>query len=78
VRINPDSEKYSSLNERLSLSFFQSWNMLTRTSTSFVFVNMKLTVIWIIGFFVRYFVLLPGRAVILIVGVSWKASRIDV
>lgn len=52
--------------------------MLTRTSTSFVFVNMKLTVIWIIGFFVRYFVLLPGRAVILIVGVSWKASRIDV
>lgn len=63
----------------------QSWNLLTRTSMSFEFVNLRLTVIWIIGFFVRYFILLPGRTCILIVGVSiiiyrescFKRSRIS-
>jgi glycerol-3-phosphate O-acyltransferase 3/4 len=50
---------------------FQSWNLLTRTSQTFEFVNVKLTVIWIIGFFVRYFCLLPGRVCILTVGVRF-------
>ena len=48
----------------------QSWNLLTRTSQSFEFVNIRLTVIWIIGFIFRYCVLLPGRILILGVGVS--------
>ncbi|XP_071745951.1 glycerol-3-phosphate acyltransferase 3 isoform X3 [Lepeophtheirus salmonis] len=39
----------------------KTWNLLTRTSQSFEFINLKLTIIWILGFFVRYFVLLPGR-----------------
>jgi hypothetical protein len=46
------------------------WNLLTRTSQSFEFVNLKLTVIWICGFVVRYCILLPGRMCILFVGVS--------
>ena len=46
------------------------WNLLTRTSQSFEFVNLKLTIIWISGFIVRYCVLLPGRMLILFVGVS--------
>ena len=46
------------------------WNLLTRTSQSFEFVNLKLTTIWILGFFVRYCILLPGRICILFVGVS--------
>ena len=46
------------------------WNLLTRTSTNFEFVNFKLTVIWIMGFIVRYCILLPGRMCILLVGVS--------
>ena len=50
--------------------FFQSWNLLTRTSQSFEFVNVKLTVIWLFGTFFRYCVLLPGRMCILVVGVS--------
>jgi len=48
---------------------FQSWNLLTRTSQSFEFVSLKLTIVWIIGFFVRYFLLLPLRACILVVAV---------
>ena len=58
----------------MSPFLFQSWNLLTRTSQSFEFVNVRLTVIWITGFFVRYFILLPGRALILIVGVSRYGS----
>ena len=50
--------------------FFQSWNLLTRTSQSFEFINIRLTLIWVAGFFVRYFILLPGRTCILIVGVN--------
>jgi len=51
------------------------WNLLTRTDKqNFEFVNMKLTTIWILGFFVRYCILLPGRVCILFVGLLWMAS----
>ncbi len=56
--------------QRFVAEELKSWNLLTRTSQSFEFVNLRLTVIWIIGFVVRYFVLLPGRTIILCVGVS--------
>ena len=59
--------------QRFVAEELKSWNLLTRTSQSFEFVNVRLTVIWITGFFVRYFILLPGRALILIVGVSKSA-----
>ena len=55
------------------LVYFQVWNLLTRTDKqNFEFVNMKLTTIWILGFFVRYCILLPGRVCILFVGVSYE------
>lgn len=60
--------------QRFVAEELKSWNLLTRTSLSFEFVNVKLTVIWILGFFVRYFVLLPGRTLILIVGLMWMAA----
>ena len=41
---------------------------------NFEFINIKLTVIWILGFFVRYCILLPGRMCILLVGVSNKSD----
>lgn len=44
---------------------------MTRTSHSFEFVNTKLTIIWIIGGFFRYCVLLPGRICILTVGLTY-------
>lgn len=49
------------------------WNLLSRTSQSFEFVNVKLTVIWIAGTVIRYGVLLPGRFLILLVGFLWMA-----
>ena len=44
---------------------------------NFEFINIKLTVIWILGFFVRYCILLPGRMCILLVGVSITKSDDD-
>ena len=56
---------------------FQTWNLLTRSQTSsFEHVNMKLTAVWIAGFIIRYFVLLPGRIVIFCVGVRIHCSPI--
>lgn len=59
--------------QRFVAEELKMWNLLTRTSQSFEFVNLKLTMIWIGGFFVRYCILLPGRMCILIVGVLWMA-----
>jgi len=49
------------------------WNLLSRTSQSFEFVNVKLTVMWIAGTIIRYVFLLPGRFLILLVGFLWMA-----
>jgi len=50
------------------------WNLLTRTDKqNFEFVSIKLTTIWVLGFFVRYCILLPGRVCILFVGLLWMA-----
>ncbi|KAF1568214.1 UNVERIFIED_CONTAM: Glycerol-3-phosphate acyltransferase 3, partial [Eudyptes robustus] len=46
-----------------------SWNMLTRTSVSFYqWVNWKLAILWVIGFFFRYCFLLPLRFTFFLVG----------
>ena len=47
----------------------KSWNLLTRTNHKFRFINWKLSFFWCFGFFFRYFLLLPGRAAIFVVGV---------
>jgi len=59
--------------QRFVAEELKMWNLLTRTSQSFEFVNLKLTTIWILGFFVRYCILLPGRICILLVGLLWMA-----
>jgi len=57
--------------QRFVAEELKMWNLLTRTSQSFEFVNLKLTTIWILGFFVRYCILLPGRMCILFVGLTY-------
>ncbi|XP_077289603.1 glycerol-3-phosphate acyltransferase 4 isoform X2 [Arctopsyche grandis] len=49
----------------------RSWNLLTRTNRHYEFVSWRLTVIWMMGFFVRYFFLFPLRVFICFVGVVW-------
>ncbi|XP_037966490.1 glycerol-3-phosphate acyltransferase 4 isoform X4 [Plutella xylostella] len=47
----------------------RSWNLLTRTNCSYEFLTWRLTIIWMMGFVVRYFFLLPLRVLIFAIGV---------
>ncbi|XP_039762105.1 glycerol-3-phosphate acyltransferase 3 isoform X3 [Pararge aegeria] len=49
----------------------RSWNLLTRTNRQYEFLTWRLTIIWFMGFVVRYFFLLPLRIFIFIIGVWW-------
>ncbi|VDM53220.1 unnamed protein product [Angiostrongylus costaricensis] len=47
-----------------------SWNMLTRTSIrSYHFVNWKLSILWVLGFLLRYCLMLPFRFILFSIGV---------
>ncbi|XP_058061614.1 glycerol-3-phosphate acyltransferase 3 isoform X2 [Anopheles bellator] len=49
----------------------KNWNLLTRTNRHYEFISWRLTVIWMIGFLIRYFVLMPMRVLICFIGVIW-------
>ncbi|XP_065338561.1 glycerol-3-phosphate acyltransferase 3 isoform X1 [Cloeon dipterum] len=51
----------------------RSWNLLTRTNRHYEFISWRLTVIWMLGFIVRYLFLLPLRVTICFVGFLWMA-----
>ncbi|XP_075989589.1 glycerol-3-phosphate acyltransferase 4 isoform X3 [Anticarsia gemmatalis] len=60
----------------------RSWNLLTRTNRQYEFLTWRLTIIWAMGFVVRYFFLLPLRIMIFFIGVivmvlsTWLLSMI--
>ncbi|XP_043268590.1 glycerol-3-phosphate acyltransferase 3 isoform X2 [Venturia canescens] len=56
---------------RFEAEELKNWNLLTRTNRRYEFISWKLTVIWMFGFFMRYFFLLPLRIFICFVGVMW-------
>ncbi|XP_022117665.2 glycerol-3-phosphate acyltransferase 3 isoform X1 [Pieris rapae] len=49
----------------------RSWNLLTRTNRQYEFLTWRLTIIWVMGFVVRYFFLLPLRILVFFIGVWW-------
>lgn len=49
----------------------KNWNLLTRTNRHYEFISWRLTVIWMIGFLIRYFILMPMRVLICFIGVIW-------
>lgn len=49
--------------QRFSSEELASWNLLTRTNQNFRYISLRLTVIWVVGVFVRYGVLFPLRSV---------------
>lgn len=38
-----------------------SWNLLTRTNNDFQYISLKLTLVYGLGIFVRYCILMPLR-----------------
>ncbi|XP_017839689.1 glycerol-3-phosphate acyltransferase 3 isoform X2 [Drosophila busckii] len=56
---------------RFEAEELKSWNMLTRTNRHYEFISWKITLIWMVGFTMRYFVLMPLRVLVCFVGVVW-------
>ncbi|XP_017149339.1 glycerol-3-phosphate acyltransferase 3-like isoform X3 [Drosophila miranda] len=56
---------------RFEAEELKSWNMLTRTNRHHEFISWKITLIWMVGFFVRYVFLMPLRVLVCFVGVVW-------
>jgi len=56
---------------RFSAEELTSWNLLSRTSLGHQYVSLRLTILWCLGFVLRYFVLLPSRLAILFIGLTF-------
>uniref|UniRef100_F7BH55 Glycerol-3-phosphate acyltransferase 3 n=1 Tax=Xenopus tropicalis TaxID=8364 RepID=F7BH55_XENTR len=56
---------------RFSSEELISWNLLTRTNNNFHYVSLRVTLIWVLGLFVRYCILLPLRVTLATIGISW-------
>ncbi|XP_058446989.1 glycerol-3-phosphate acyltransferase 3 isoform X2 [Malaya genurostris] len=56
---------------RFEAEELKNWNLLTRTNRHYEFISWRLTIIWVIGFFIRYVVLMPCRVFICFIGVLW-------
>ncbi|XP_034476232.1 glycerol-3-phosphate acyltransferase 3 isoform X3 [Drosophila innubila] len=57
---------------RFEAEELKSWNMLTRTNRHYEFISWKITMIWVIGFAVRYFILMPLRVLVCFIGIGQR------
>lgn len=64
--------------KRFDAAELPSWNLLTRTNLNYQFISMRLTVIWLLGFFVRYFIFLPVRLTLVIGSVAMLSSSMAI
>ncbi|XP_038045527.1 glycerol-3-phosphate acyltransferase 3-like [Patiria miniata] len=53
--------------KRFTAEELPSWNLLTRTSMRYQYLNIRLTLLWMAGFVFRYFLLLPVRLAVTII-----------
>ncbi|KAK8749949.1 hypothetical protein OTU49_015143 [Cherax quadricarinatus] len=58
--------------KRFSAEELTSWNFLTRTNCQYEFISIRLTIFWVVGFILRYCLLLPLRILILTIGVGQR------
>ncbi|KAK3705669.1 hypothetical protein QZH41_009509, partial [Actinostola sp. cb2023] len=56
--------------KRFSAADLESWNLLTRTNKNYHHISTKLSIMWVLGFFVRYCILLPLRLTLVICGLG--------
>ncbi|XP_050458351.1 glycerol-3-phosphate acyltransferase 3 isoform X1 [Cataglyphis hispanica] len=56
---------------RFEAEELKNWNLLTRTNRYYEFISWKLTFMWMFGFVMRYFFLLPLRIFICFIGVLY-------
>jgi len=56
--------------QRFVAEELRSWNLLTRTNRHYEFISWRLSLIWVVGFFLRYCIMLPFRVLICFVGTA--------
>jgi len=56
---------------RFAAEELPAWNLLTRTNKNYQYISLRLTLIWGLGFFLRYCILFPLRCSITFFGVGW-------
>ncbi|OAF69243.1 hypothetical protein A3Q56_03019 [Intoshia linei] len=56
--------------KRFTSAELSNWNLLTRTNAKHQFISYKLTCLWILGCFTRYFIFLPFRLFVLVFAIS--------
>ncbi|XP_043866795.1 glycerol-3-phosphate acyltransferase 3-like isoform X3 [Drosophila mojavensis] len=57
---------------RFQAEELKNWNMLTRTNRHYEFISWKITLIWVVGFAVRYSILMPLRVFVCFVGIGQR------
>ncbi|XP_022223907.2 glycerol-3-phosphate acyltransferase 4 isoform X3 [Drosophila obscura] len=57
---------------RFEAEELKSWNMLTRTNRHHEFISWKITLIWMVGFLIRYVFLMPLRVLVCFVGIGQR------
>ncbi|XP_071947587.1 glycerol-3-phosphate acyltransferase 4-like [Antedon mediterranea] len=57
--------------KRFSAEELPSWNLLTRTNMNYQYLSMRLTILWVMGFMIRYFILLPIRLAVTVFALSY-------
>uniref|UniRef100_A0A3Q3N0D5 Glycerol-3-phosphate acyltransferase 4 n=1 Tax=Labrus bergylta TaxID=56723 RepID=A0A3Q3N0D5_9LABR len=65
-----ESIVYDEVTKCFSAQELESWNLLTRSNYNFRHLSVRLTVVWGLGVFVRYGVLLPLRVTLAVTGIS--------
>lgn len=52
------------------------WNLLTRTQQQHEYFSLRVTLLWFIGFCVRYIILFPFRLCLFILGILWMLGSV--
>ncbi|XP_034261422.1 glycerol-3-phosphate acyltransferase 4 isoform X1 [Pantherophis guttatus] len=60
--------------KRFSAEELASWNLLSRTNYNFHYISLRLTILWGLGFLVRYCFLLPLRVALAFTGIGLLVS----
>ncbi|KAL3279344.1 hypothetical protein HHI36_016851 [Cryptolaemus montrouzieri] len=71
IKVGVEAIIEDQVTSRFEAEELKNWNLLIRTNRHYEFINLKLTVLWVCGFFLRYFFLFPLRVLICCFGVCW-------
>ena len=60
--------------KRFDAEELRSWNLLTRTNKNYQFTTWRITLVWIVGFYTRFYLFFPIRLLISLFGMIFLIS----